>query len=670
MDPDTPPPTEHILRPHHVALLTIYVLTFKTFHATTLPSPFTLHLYRLLLNETSEVARPRPYADLLHELSSGSRADAEDSQNLISAFASYHNMLTTAEQLTNFFGELPSLFMEKNEDEAPLLMRRSLFGYFCRRCFLSFIKLSFSGVVELQRDYHSWRFGESEAGYGLMRKDQLNHTDLLIFKTQADKKTWAKPEAFEAWEKGDATGDENLASENIRRFFEQHFHDNNDSGVRQHALLNLVRMHYTRKEFDAARKLLAEAIIVARTSGDKVTLQHCISMLHRLPPSNRRRPDINEVQSDIHPLEVLYDVKKLTDPQNDQPLSVSFQKIVQAIGLYDHWLDVQLAAYIDSEQWAQHAVQSIVWNAAGCHQLAAIEEDVVIAFTPVAGEDNQRLIVVLNKAHKLARQGQYSNSLKILLDPDVWRGITVTDYTSWAHEIWHILTLRTVRRGQNRLYREFLLPRQPPGSFNGREYFFDTSSPPMSKIRDSLYEVLQMRRCEQASATVEDLLRALWHSEFLCHFDSYRIGIILLADIGLEFGMSRRCQQILDEIMPQIINGDDLEQRATACFTLARCIIAAEGSTEPAIRTAIRYLLIAENDFKSLQIYRSLQDVQYFLSVMYHNLGLTAERNQMADRHAKTEAELRRLEEGVADEEIERVLDVVASIGAALASRY
>ena len=91
----------------------------------------------------------------------------------------------------------------------------------------------------------------------------------------------------------------------------------------------------------------------------------------------------------------------------------------------------------------------------------------------------------------------------------------------------------------------------------------------MSKIRDSLYEVLQMRvsisamnaqlcnnlspkQCEQASATVEDLLRALWHSEFLCHFDSYRIGIILLADIGLEFGMSRRCQEILDEIMPQV----------------------------------------------------------------------------------------------------------------------
>ena len=39
-------------------------------------------------------------------------------------------------------------------------------------------------------------------------------------------------------------------------------------------------------------------------------------MLHRLPPSFRRKPNINEVQPDLHPLEVLYDVGKLTDPQN------------------------------------------------------------------------------------------------------------------------------------------------------------------------------------------------------------------------------------------------------------------------------------------------------------------------------------------------------------------
>jgi hypothetical protein len=53
-------------------------------------------------------------------------------------------------------------------------MRRSIFGYFCRRCFVSFIKLSFAGVVKLQRDYQLWCAGDAQAGYEPIRKDQLN----------------------------------------------------------------------------------------------------------------------------------------------------------------------------------------------------------------------------------------------------------------------------------------------------------------------------------------------------------------------------------------------------------------------------------------------------------------------------------------------------------------
>ena len=107
-------------------------------------------------------------------------------------------------------------------------------------------------------------------------------------------------------------------------------------------------MHYSHNEYDAAwkvgalnglnvqlisRQLLAEAIIVARTSGDKITLQHCIrwvfgklvapflmrsgfSMLHRLPPSSDSKVVTNEIQPDLQPLEVLYDVRKLIDPHN------------------------------------------------------------------------------------------------------------------------------------------------------------------------------------------------------------------------------------------------------------------------------------------------------------------------------------------------------------------
>ncbi|KAH0578377.1 hypothetical protein H2248_003988 [Termitomyces sp. 'cryptogamus'] len=173
-------------------------------------------------------------------------------------------------------------------------------------------------------------------------------------------------------------------------------------GVRQHALLNLVRMHYLRNEVTAARKFLMEAITVARTCGDKIILQHCISMLHRLPPTvPGRKPTLNALQSDLHPLEVLFDVKKLMDTQNDQPLSAAFVKIDQAIGLYDHWLDGQGKPLIDEEHWAQHAVQSVVWNTIGCNKLASIEESIVLAFTQSGTEDHNRITMFLNRAYRV-----------------------------------------------------------------------------------------------------------------------------------------------------------------------------------------------------------------------------------------------------------------------------
>ena len=55
----------------------------------------------------------------------------------------------------------------------------------------------------------------------------------------------------------------------------------------------------------------------------------------------------------------------------EQPLSSAFSKLYEAIGLYDHWLDVQLALLTEEEQWAQHAVQSVIWDAAGPSSLVA-----------------------------------------------------------------------------------------------------------------------------------------------------------------------------------------------------------------------------------------------------------------------------------------------------------
>jgi len=119
-------------------------------------------------------------------------------------------------------------------------------------------------------------------------------------------------------------------------------------GYRHHALLHLVRLHYIKKEYPAARRvsfeypfsystlsmqqLLAEAIDTARTSGDKVILHHCLryiiylsvsfamliynSILHRLPTESGQRPNLQEIQTDLHPLEILYDTYKLLDEEH------------------------------------------------------------------------------------------------------------------------------------------------------------------------------------------------------------------------------------------------------------------------------------------------------------------------------------------------------------------
>ncbi|KAG6854307.1 hypothetical protein C0991_008202 [Blastosporella zonata] len=242
-------------------------------------------------------------------------------------------------------------------------------------------------------------------------------------------------------------------------------------------------------------------------------------MLNRLPPTvPGRKPTLNELQPDLHPLEVLFDVKKLIDTQHDQPMSAAFSKIDQAVGLYDHWLDAQGAPLVDEEQWAQHAVQSVVWDAIGCSQLASVEESILLAFTQPGTEDHNRITVFLNRAY-------------------------------------------------------------------------------------------------------------------------------------------------------QIINGNDLEQRAFACFTLARSMIAFDGSTVAALTEALRYLKISESDYQTLQVHTSLLHVQYLLSVIYHNLGMLEERDAAARRHIET-LELQSKQGTVVEDDTQQVLEILELVGAHLAGRF
>lgn len=98
-------------------------------------------------------------------------------------------------------------------------------------------------------------------------------------------------------------------------------------------------------------------------------------------------------------------------------MSAAFEKIIQGLGLYDHWIDVQGNHLDDAEQWTQHVVQSVVWSAAGttcngrffafvyihagCEKLAVIEENIVTAFAEVGGDSNGAITITLNRAYRV-----------------------------------------------------------------------------------------------------------------------------------------------------------------------------------------------------------------------------------------------------------------------------
>lgn len=51
---------------------------------------------------------------------------------------------------------------------------------------------------------------------------------------------------------------------------------------------------------------------------------------------------------------------------------------------------------------------------------------------------------------------------------------------------------------------------------------------------------------------MDQLLHALWHTEYLFRMPFHRTAIILLADVGLELGWTKRSLKMIEDIMPQV----------------------------------------------------------------------------------------------------------------------
>jgi len=81
------------------------------------------------------------------------------------------------------------------------------------------------------------------------------------------------------------------------------------------------------------------------------------------------------------------------------------------------------------------------------------------------------------------------------------------------------------------------------------------------------------------------------------------------------------------------------------------------------------YLDIAEKDYATLEILRSLADVQFLICVLYPTLNMVEERDAAATRHLKTVEATQEAAVVVVEDWIDQVWELVLDIGASLAKR-
>lgn len=551
--------------------------------------------------------------------------------------------------LVNFDGE--------NSKQAFPLDRRSLFGISVRRARLNWVKMSFQGQVEFVKLYQAWLKGEAPK----TNPPRSEPAKLLLFPTPVDHVHHARTQVYEEYLTATASGNTQTAAESLRRFFDQPLTDSDDTGLHQHALLNLGRLHYCVGELLGARRALEEAIKVSRAANDRDTLQRCMALLRRIAPS-AESPQV--VQKGTDPVDVLWDIKRSMDM--GEPIQVGFAKLFECIGC-EHALPT--TAIID--YCSRYAVQGALWRLAGMDSLAQTQDNMIIAFTSPGQASEPRLTAQLARARQLVRHGKPMDALAGLLSPSVWKGLNVVQKETWAREIWTILEGRAKRRGQDRLIREYFKPRRP------------ADMPPTQVLREDhmflrrvdshtqLQNVIDVIHSQQIPLGLQPLLDALWTTEFRGTWSLFRTGIALLADMGIGLGMARSGRDFLEECMAQILNGDDLEQRGYACFTLAKCIMtSAKGDENPIpparvqehLKLALFYLHLAERDYQAIEFYTGRLDVLYTLSVVYHNLGMVAERDRAAELHAQAEKERIEALNAGADEELRAVMDLVTEI--------
>ncbi|KAF9521057.1 hypothetical protein BS47DRAFT_1357008 [Hydnum rufescens UP504] len=431
---------------------------------------------------------------------------------------------------------------------------------------------------------------------------------LQIYPVIFDLHELSKSDQFEQFEASQKTGDSKGALDSLRRFYDQRFALSDDSVLYQHSLLSMAELHYNQGEHRAARHF------DAAISPDPGTLFIA-------------RDRTSTVKAGIRCLVLYFSPRTHAGAHRQgEGLQLAFIKVTESMGVWD----AKLRSNLGLEKWPKHAVLAVLWKLAGIETLAKCHENIIRAFTQ-AGDDDSRMAAICSQASRtrLSKQSPTTSSR-----PSNLARTQFLQYSLWAHEVWNVFSFTMARKGQKALHREFLLPNQPPAPPVTQS--LGASSPYQSKtvITESLRLAMQYKDASQTVAAIKPLMEAIWSAEFRGMYSYYRIAVVLLADVGLELGLAHSGRALIEEVLPQLLLGDDLELRAYASLTYARCILAGAGAdvSETKLKECRPHLIRAIKDYKVISKYEKALEVLYTFSVVCHNLRTFGERDSWASQ--------------------------------------
>ncbi|WVO18050.1 hypothetical protein L204_105748 [Cryptococcus depauperatus] len=602
--------------------------------------------------------------------------DAEKSRSWIDEMGTkFEDITTGCLFIDGIDKELRELLNYGDEEEPtetpPPLERHSPIGVFVRSLINILRKLSFDETTHLAKEVAKW------CGVGSSGPPKSIAMWSLDRKSGMEDSLDKRVQAIQDYQLANSTADCSGSLQALRRFFDYQF-PSSGRGQHQHALLNIAVFHYATGGLESARSAVDEAIRVSRTAGDRVCLQHCMSLSLRLQTESDNLAFVPGETIKVHqtpipatrlpiastPMDELWSVKAALDL--GEPVHIAFRRIYTALGISN-----QTEAFATDEEgddrqypklWptgqaldvsAWYAMQAGLWSLLGSNALAEFHEDSAVE---AEGDGDGALTVLLTRAQRMADEGQYNQALAMLMDISVVQGMSVAWYHRWARVVWGICERRftmnndfkslsylfsvrpsksiSKRLGPGGPLRELSHPLPVPHSSNGGPSTSFKFSKHIRLLQDHIQESLKTATSLQSTSAPAHLvlphvLSAVQLSSELGLWRIYRFGVVILAECMMSMEgipMAAKAVREIESIWPQLQASQDQEAlaRGGLCLAKAHLDLALESSDSKYLELAVECLSAALCHARRLESYTLVLEITS-LSALVAQLSTTDE---------------------------------------------